>query len=259
MAAKKGQQQQIIILVVLGLILTFVFKDKIFGKASTSKSNVRGGAGAPPPGAPGAPFPGGQDAGPAAPTVTPNMIPVLTPEIKRKIKERKGAQDSAYSKEKLESGINPFIPYSFDVDAWERSREANPGPSAAVSRGKKRVAFTRKLTFWGAFLPGNDEPKRVIIEVGGDPQPWTGAIGEMVEGTPYRVDKLTNGDLDVVLVNPTNPNEKPVTLPFEGSKDDPARSRGPDSKDIDKLFGPDSPAGKGDAAGGGSLEPAFDR
>jgi hypothetical protein len=260
-AAKKNEQQQMIVLVVLVFVLGFVFKDKIFGKASTNKANVRGGSGAPPPGAPAVPG-GAADAGPSAPTVTPAQIPVLTPEIKRKIKERKGSSIDFYAKEKLESGANPFISYTVDVDALERARDLSPGPTASSAKSKKKVAFTRKLTFWGAFLPGPDEPKRVIIEVGGDPQPWTGAVGEMIDGTPYRVDKLANGDLEVILVNPTNPSEKPVHLLFEGSKDDPSRAR-QSNKDVDDLFGARAPADPAspaaDPAGGGSLEPAFDR
>lgn len=264
MAAKNDTTQKIAVLAVVLVILGIVFKDKIFGRATTRTSNQRGGAGAPPPGAP-IPIAGGGpvDAAPPAPTVTPGMIPVLTPEIKRKITLRKGRQDSAYSKEKLESGVNPFIPYSVDVDALERARDTGPAATSSAGRKKGKVVFSRKLTFWGAFLPGPDEPKRVIIEVGGDPQPWTGAVGEMVEGTPYKVEKLVNGDLEVILLNPTNPNEKPVHLIFEGSKDDPSRGRGP-SKDVDNLFkdgGPDggTPPPAADPAGGGSLEPAFDR
>ena len=262
MAAKKkdNTQQQIVVLVVVFLVLGIVFRERIFGKPQTATANQRGGAGAPLPGG-GLPGTVAQDTGPAAPTLTPAMIPVLSPEIKRKCKERKSSEDLVYSKEKLESGANPFIPYTVDVDALERNREANPGASSAPSaRNKKKAVFSRKLTFWGAFLPGPDEAKRVIIEVGGDPQPWTGAVGEMVEGTPYRVDKLLNGDLEVVLTNPTNDKEKPVHLFFEGSKDDPNRPRGTD-KSEDDLFGGKAPAGgePGAAPASGSLDPAFDR
>ena len=258
MAANADEQKkQIAVVVVVAVILLFVFKGVIF-KSKTGKDNVRGDGGGAVAGGGGGP--GEQPL--AAPAVTPTMIPMLTPEINKKIKERKGSSDAAYSKEKLEVGINPFIPLGVDTDKLDAQAAAAPtgGPTGS---GRKKQSFGKKLTFWGAFMPGPEEPKRVIIEVGGDPQPWTGTVGETIDGTPFKVDSLINGDQEVVLVNPTNPQEKPVHLQFEGSKDDTGgRSN---DKDVDELFGGGGaaggkkPEGAKAPAGKSSLEPAFDR
>lgn len=254
--SQDDKNKQIAVVIVVVLVLGFVFKSKLF-PAKTGKDNVRGGGGV--AAAPGAPAGGDAGAGgPGAPAVTPSMIPTLSPEIKRKIKDRRSFVEQ-YSKEKLEAGTNPFVQLGVNVDD-ESKTNSGPGAGFVKKKGGK-VVFSKKLTFWGAFLPGPDEPKRVIIEVQGDPQPWTGQVGEMIEGTPYRVEALTNGDLNVVLKNPTNPNDKTVTLVFEGSKDGEGGGRGSGSsdKEVDELFGGKTAAEPAAKGGKGSLEPAFDR
>jgi len=261
MAAKKDNQAQLLaVLMVLLVILGIVFKDRVFKPKSRSQNTTRqttqGGS------APGGSSEGG---GGTQISVTPDMIPQLSPEIKRKIKEKRGTDATIYPKEKLEAGINPFIPYDKDPEELDRKRDRDDGSGSAHSSKKKKVpVFSKRLIFWGAFSPGQDEAKRAIVEVVGDAQPWTGVVGEMIEGTPYRLAKIGDGDLFVELENPSNRKDL-VRLRFEGLKEEPGRDKGASTqKEIDSLFGPrkkeeDGGSSSAPTASPRDISPAFDR
>lgn len=259
MADKKDEQiKAVVAVVVIVASLGFAF-NSMRGK-SKSVNTSRGGEAVGGPGGP-----GGGEGGGSNVSVTPASIPQLSPEIKRKIKERVGSVSTQYPKEKLENGVNPFIPYTVDMDAVKRHEE-DVGANGATGKTRRR-AFDRRMIFWGAFSPSTDEPKRVIIEVVGEPQPWTGQIGEIVDATPYRVKGLLDNDTRVELENPSNEKEPHVFLSFEGLKDETGKVKGAGTTGPAEKGDPfatgqadsGAPAAKSAKARGRAPEPAYEK
>lgn len=254
MAAEKKEDntKQLAGVLAVILLLGVGFKMRSAPKSKKIDSTRAGAASEPAAGA--AAGGGGGDPSFSQPTETAQSIPELSPEIRRKLEGKKGRSAVLYSKEKLEGGINPFIPLSVTAADLDRksSAAAASGPRGAQ---RKKLVFTGKMIFWGAFSAGPDDPKRAIIEVVGQPQPWTGAEGEAVEGTPYVLHQIMEGDRAVKLINPTSQNDPPVIIPFKDEAGRPTKGApGTGSAGAPGLFRDAAP---GAAAGG--AEPLYDR
>jgi hypothetical protein len=260
--AKKDDTVKIAVLVVVIAIGAVGFMRSMKPK-SRAVNTTRPGAGAEggPGGAPGGAPGGGAEGGASAITVTPASIPQLTPEIKQKIKSRITSEAYTYPMSRLEQGQNPFIPFNAVLPSAEEPGPGTGGPNPPGPRGPK---WNRKMLFWGAFSPGPDESRRVIVEVVDDPQPWTGTAGETIDGTPYRVKSIAENGKSVKLEHVSNPKEAPVVLRFEGDRDETGKFNAEEGSG-GGLFGgpggkPGAPEGSGGASGAArGREPAYER
>lgn len=120
------------------------------------------------------------------PNFTVSSIPRLTPEAKKRVKERLQTPTPEYDGKKVRSGVNPFAPLPPRAD--------RPPPAAGVPpvTPPPRQGPT-KLTFWGVLRTGPGEPLRAIVDYDDAPRCWIGAVGEGVEGTGYRLIGLDPG------------------------------------------------------------------
>jgi len=226
----KGNSDNIKVGVLLGIIvLAGVGRWRLSSRGGTTTSATRTsasgrGAIAPHGGASSASASGGQGSASAGPKVTdpnkqitirPEQIPELSQEVRNKLLNKGIEGQGLYPEARLAEGFNPFLP--FEVNETEIV-----GPIVGKSTEKKVTrTFNRKITFYGAFTTGDET--RAIIEIEEDPIPQTRLEGELIEGTPYYLQKISPDGKTIHLSNPRSPDDSPE-IPVVGSDSNVGRT-----------------------------------
>jgi hypothetical protein len=147
------------------------------------------------------------------PTLSPSAIPPLTEAVRERITGRRAPLSLADASPA--AGPNPFLPLNVRRPIRKKAPEVRASPTQSELPAPKG-----DVAFWGAYRPSPEEPKQAIIAVRASANPWSGPIGSMITGTPYRLVKIGNKDRTAYLLDTRSPSRPPLVLPYEGLREE---------------------------------------
>lgn len=212
-AEKERTTKLLIVLgVVMGLVVLVNFKriSKMFGGSSRGRAVV---------GRPGAaPRPGAARPGRAAPrspgrsrsgSVSPDDIPNLDTQVKARLKSLGSKRPDVVPTDKLlYQTDNPFLPLG--VNRKDLDRKARAGSQGAG------VVAPDALFFRGIMQVGDS--RYAIIERPDRKIPWYVQEGELLEGTNFRLQNISDDETVVTILDPDakRDRDKIKTVPYSG-------------------------------------------